>query len=706
MASAAQLAPRFNVFNDTSFSSDCESDQSAVDLGSNTFVPLRSISASNTQNRQASGPQPGSCEASSPVVESLTADLEKLHLRESQESELFKGKPVPNLKALSQPGSRLTRLSIPHNIFEVLETVPEDDCQEPSTSAAVSVSNDSQHYIEVPATAAQHLPSAEEQLAKHRKGNYEWVLTVRVPKQPSSDDTGFPPPASKELCNTIKLCFGCNLLPSKTHPKADQDSTQGSYTLLVTPLRSNAELDAATQLTDKERNMALTMDMAKPATPSKSLPVYSEVVVGDVSPKSTISAEADSFVETITSRPLVEPMVGIENPIEALDKLEEQLEEFDMAASMGDLATHNVARPSVKSLVKPLSSDTCEDRRATPKSVKTAPKIGVSTLRIRPIEPKRSPNSRRSASMIFMDPPKLLDSPKLKMEDKALVQAPPKKAARKELTSLLPPKQPVKSTKLPTVPAFELPGEAVARRLKEKREARLSMAAGTKKPEARTIPTVNRSKSTKRLARPTFELPGEAISRRKREEQQAKLRAQEEEERRRREFKARPVRAGGIPSSVPRDTATSRARQAKGPLSGKANLSSPSPNKRISTVAPRGPTTGASHNSQSRGRLLTTESSQLSRATSSSTGSISGKRSSVSFEDTQAQRLRGKEILRRDSMYGQDRQREKREREALARLAREEAAERSRQKSREWAEKQKQKRMTVGSLRDVVAISS
>jgi hypothetical protein len=65
----------------------------------------------------------------------------------------------------------------------------------------------------------------------------------------------------------------------------------------------------------------------------------------------------------------------------------------------------------------------------------------------------------------------------------------------------------------------------------------------------------------------------------------------------------------------------------------------------------------------------------------------------ISAEKVQAQKLRGKEIYSRDNSYTADRERERREREAAAKTARQEAAERSRQLSREWAERQKVKRI-------------
>ncbi len=274
--------------------------------------------------------------------------------------------------------------------------------------------------------------------------------------------------------------------------------------------------------------------------------------------------------------------------------------------------------------------------------------------------------------------------------------------------SLLPPKPLAKSSKPSTRPTFELPGEAVARRLKEQREARLAattaVTAATK-----PSPSVNAAQNRKPRPRPptipTFELPGEAISRRKREEHEAKLRQQEEEERRRREFKARPIRTSINPSTLPRETVASRARQNRASMIGTGAMtgrglnkpgSGPAGNKRLSVQAQNVPGRRAlPQDLVSRGRESTLGSSpsarHTSRTASTSTGSISGQRSTVSLEDVQHQKLRGKEIFQRDNILALDREREKHEREAAAKRARQEAAERSRTLSREWAEKQKLK---------------
>lgn len=65
----------------------------------------------------------------------------------------------------------------------------------------------------------------------------------------------------------------------------------------------------------------------------------------------------------------------------------------------------------------------------------------------------------------------------------------------------------------------------------------------------------------------------------------------------------------------------------------------------------------------------------------------------VSASEVQVQRQRGKEIYNRDVKLTEEIERERREREWAAKKAREEAAERGRQASREWAEKQFARKM-------------
>ncbi|KEY69682.1 hypothetical protein S7711_03168 [Stachybotrys chartarum IBT 7711] len=118
----------------------------------------------------------------------------------------------------------------------------------------------------------------------------------------------------------------------------------------------------------------------------------------------------------------------------------------------------------------------------------------------------------------------------------------------------------VHPSKPTTVPTFSgLPGDAVARRLKEQRDTRLAESE-SQKASAKSPTKIPCAKSSKKQ---NFELPGDAISRRKKEAREAKLKAEEEEERKKREFKARPIRHTIGHGFVPRETIASLARQGK-----------------------------------------------------------------------------------------------------------------------------------------------
>ena len=188
------------------------------------------------------------------------------------------------------------------------------------------------------------------------------------------------------------------------------------------------------------------------------------------------------------------------------------------------------------------------------------------------------------------------------------------------------------------------------------------------------------AKSTKPPTRPTFELPGEAISRRKRAEREERLRREEEELRRRRSFKASGIRYSMGPSTQPRETATSRARTNRMSLA----LDS-KPNGHIGRSNASTPT-----NKDSLGRASSVRGSRPTSPTKRQ--SLVARTQSMSGVKTTAatSKVRGKEVLQRDSTPS-GRENDRREKEEMAKRARAEAAERSRQLSRQWAEKQKLK---------------
>lgn len=233
-------------------------------------------------------------------------------------------------------------------------------------------------------------------------------------------------------------------------------------------------------------------------------------------------------------------------------------------------------------------------------------------------------------------------------------------------------------------------------------------------------------KSTKAPTRPAFELPGEAISRRKREQREEKTRQEEEERQRRRAFKAKPARISSVPSVAVKETATSRiraraslieddfAKDGAGPsptASSKRNSTivtptrSPSFQSVGSAASKRNSLLGVSKKSSltslatrassvSRGPAVGSPTVGVSNAGSESdqnAGAVTPTRkgSNVTPADTVHQRARGKEIFQRDQLQREERSRERREKEEAAKKARVEAAERGRLASREWAERQR-----------------
>lgn len=250
------------------------------------------------------------------------------------------------------------------------------------------------------------------------------------------------------------------------------------------------------------------------------------------------------------------------------------------------------------------------------------------------------------------------------------------------------------------------------------------------------------SKSTKPPTRSTFELPGEAISRRQKAQREERLKREEEELQRRREFKARTPLNYSTPSFPVKETVASRGRATLNaeeaqnintlPDSSKSSpsLQTTRSSTLISTrtsslrtaLAGRPVPSRTQPDTKAAGKSILVSPATSARHANpnikngglSSNGSPTkgndnnhGETSPVSFPSALTtttassprttgstllvQRLRGKEIFARDRIHEIERGRERREKEEAAKRARSEAAEWGRMASREWAEKQKLK---------------
>ncbi|CZR53045.1 uncharacterized protein PAC_02923 [Phialocephala subalpina] len=429
-------------------------------------------------------------------------------------------------------------------------------------------------------------------------------------------------------------------------------------------------------------------------SPVKTLAEVERVYGREDSPTPADDADEYSFVQQVTARSPAKPVSRIEDSVEALDQLEEALDALDQAALAERMVSPEKKRqPRLVPLDdKAIAEKTTQDRNNAKGQIT---KSGAATMRVKSTVLRPSV-LKKATSMTFKPSPTELS----RSSSVQLKTQPKPKAPVKRPLSLLPPKETAKSTKPPTRPTFELPGEAIARKLKEQKEARLAQRESSEDSiyTGRTVSgSLPKIKSTKPPTKPTFELPGEAVSRKKREAHEARLKAQEEEERKRREFKARPIRNSIVPDFVPRETVASRARQSK---IGIENMGSDeiSVSKRGSNVGAHRPSIleiSRANTSAPRAKAA----APVRKPSPTTHGpSMSGRhlQRTVSTSDVKIQRQRAKDIYNRDAKLADDMEREKRDREAAAKRAREEAAERGRQASREWAEKQMARKLAEG----------
>lgn len=232
-----------------------------------------------------------------------------------------------------------------------------------------------------------------------------------------------------------------------------------------------------------------------------------EEVYGSFDSPRPLEAADDSFLAQIISRSPAKIISRIEDSLEALDQLEEALEAVGEVALVEPEKARersrtpktrpdSLERSKVLRVVEPLP-ELKDLHKTTPLRTASA-KPGFASMRIKSTTSK--PSLKKATSMNFnttqRDGRKSAEPPR--MQTQSVVKTP------KRPLSLMPPKDPVKSTKP--------------------------------------------------LTKPSFELPGEALSLKKREAHEAKIKALEEEERKRREFKARPIRTSVVPALAPRNT--------------------------------------------------------------------------------------------------------------------------------------------------------
>lgn len=511
---------------------------------------------------------------------------------------------------------------------------------------------------------------------------------------PASAGPNLDQPVNSSTGQADRRYFGCNLLTwTKSNENGDllPGDPDDRCLLLATPIDlkpdqyTTENIEFTTHQFRILRQETRDIDMAAspmtitPTSASGSSSYRPSPLSANSATWSNVAEASEDSDNTLTIDPRREmkaPLSTIEDSFEELDQLEDALAEIAEQTHSEEPGKRRCPAPAQQpssqrtTLVKKASSTVSPASRA-PGSVR---------------------NGRNEVSRGSTVRNSLTSSESTQDADRtpSKATATPRKVARP--ASLAPPKPIQKANRAPTLPTFELPGERVARELKEKKAARLSMQFESQKNVEASPPQRSRSvRSSKAPTIPNFELPGERISRMK-QERLAKKR--EEEERaalERRQFKARPPPSSATPTV--RSTFTSRQRQSQvgapeqdGPFS-PAGETSPKAgaNKRQSmTMAPsvaRTVSIASTGSSSVRGRTSSIGSSQVStRATSSSGGSVAsgGKRATVSTQEIQQQKVRGREIYTRDNSWSKTKEQEECERKEAIKLARQKYAELSR----------------------------
>ncbi len=444
---------------------------------------------------------------------------------------------------------------------------------------------------------------------------------------------------------------------------------------------------------------------------------------------------SDSFVEDITSRSPSKYVARIEDSVEALDALEEAIEQV----------AEELPKAMAEGLESPVNTRTPRATTAKPSQEQSVSHSAVSARQA----PKNSSSATRSTSTTTTS-----------ATTKAV---PPKSAPR--VSSARPQPRPSTLTSAKPRSSTQLTSSAVT--------AKRTQPAPTTTRSNKRISSTNLStskpgfvptKSAKAPTKSNFSLPGDAISAKlkaRREEQRLKKEeAEANATRKRTEFKARPVPKvlaaaaagkGRISSVLPRETAASRARMSLMALrkeeEGKENagrtakkgvaasrlgtvrLGSDARKSGLPSTAQVGlsvsktrsspPTATAAaateakkktvpaNTSAARKNTTTYPAPSKVRQSSTQTTTASGVRSgSDGSSDTNAAAgtSKGKEVFGRGKIAEQNLVKQKWEKKEAAKKARAEAAERGRLASREWAEKQKKRKTMVMTAAEEVKV--
>lgn len=379
----------------------------------------------------------------------------------------------------------------------------------------------------------------------------------------------------------------------------------------------------------------------------------------------------DSFVEQIKTRSPNKRMSRIEDSVEALDALEEEIEKVRklIPTSTGTLDSPVKTKEQTKTATKALDKKTSGSLRVkTSNAAMTNPLSEQISTNVRPSMSR--PLVHPAAKRVIAPKPGLSQrKPEIKSRNPpllgtALVSAPSTLASKRVSSIHKAPFIPTKSTKPPTRASFELPGEALSRKLKEQREERQK-----------------REEEEKQSKQPVFKARPVRISRAPEVKltTAAKLRLS----------MVKGVHAPAVVTTKDTPNANSAPRA--------ATVVSRDENKRLSSLTAAKCTAAAKPSANTSARV--TRGPSLDASTIGTRRPVAP-RAAPTAGDLAHQKMKGKEVFERTRVEIQERENAKKEKEDAAKKARIEAAERGRLASREWAEKHKAKKMEAEKTKE------
>lgn len=392
--------------------------------------------------------------------------------------------------------------------------------------------------------------------------------------------------------------------------------------------------------TEKEDSFVANIESRTPARMTKDVSLVIDT--------SASSDKEDTPVEQARPRSSSKRLSRIEDSVDALDAFEEEIEKIgglipDTTEIQSPVKTKKQNKgPAKGAESKNISRVVKKDTNASTKGGSTSKDTNVSQSTSRPsISRPRATKANPQVETIKTQKRETSGSaatgPSMRKSPDAL---------KKRVSSVhKAPFQPTKSTKAPTKAAFKLPGEAVARKLKEQREERQKREE-TEPPKQQTLKA--RPKPTRLSHAPEIKLTAAA--------------------------KARLSMARGEP--LPKTSSIN-------------GTTAPKPHTRANSMAP-------SDKSQPMSRLSVakrTNAPPSANTSASHAPSMTASTTTPTSEDLVHQKVKGKQVFGRARAELEERDKAKKDKEEAAKKARAEAAERGRLASREWAEKQKLRKM-------------